>query len=130
VPLYFTTLPPVVPYIQNGKLRALAVTSEKRSQFFPDVPAFNETPALKGFVLDIHYGLWVPANTPRDIIQRLNAEVARALNAPEVRERLRSLGAEEIAGSTPEQLDALVKAETPVWSRVIKAAGIKSEEFR
>jgi len=130
VPLYFTTLPPVVLYVQNGKLRALAVTSAKRSQFFPDVPSFSETPALKDFVLDIHYGLWVPAGTPREIIQRLNAEVGRVLQAPEVRERLKSLGAEEIAGSTPEQLDALMKAETPVWSRVIKAAGIKTEEFK
>ena len=130
VPLYFTTLPPVVPYIQNGKLRALAVTSAKRSQYFPDVPTFNETPVLKDFVLDIHYGLWVPAGTPRDIIQRLNAEIGKVLQAPEVRERLKSLGAEEIAGSTPEQLDALMKAETPVWGRVIKAAGIKTEEFK
>ncbi len=65
VPLYFTTLPPAVPYIQNGKLRALAVTSAKRSQFFPEVPTFSETPALKDFVLDIHYGLWVPAGTHR-----------------------------------------------------------------
>jgi tripartite-type tricarboxylate transporter receptor subunit TctC len=72
----------------------------------------------------------VPAGTPREIIQRLNAEVGRVLQAPEVRERLKSLGAEEIAGSTPEQLDALMKAETPVWSRVIKAAGIKTEEFK
>ncbi|MGH8620407.1 MAG: Bug family tripartite tricarboxylate transporter substrate binding protein [Burkholderiales bacterium] len=130
VPLYFTTLPPAVPYIQSGKLRALAVTSARRSQYFPEVPTFGETPALKDFVLDIHYGLWVPAGTPREVIARLNAEVGRALQAPEVRERLKSLGAEEIAGSTPEQLDALMKAETPLWGRVLKAAGIKTEEFR
>ena len=130
VPLYLTTLPPAMAHLQSGKARALAVTSAKRSQYLPDVPTFAETPGLESYELNAHYGIWMPAGTPAEVIARLNAELGKVLAAPDVRERMKALGAEETASSTPEELARLVREEIPLWTKIAKAANIRPEALK
>jgi tripartite-type tricarboxylate transporter receptor subunit TctC len=124
VSIYIPVLPSVVPLAKAGRLRLLAVTSAKRSSAMPDVPTIAET--LPGFEASNWFGLMAPAGTPPEIVARLNAETAKALQAPEVRERLASLGF-EIQSSTPQEFTALLKSETEKWARVIKTSGARTE---
>lgn len=116
------TVPLVMPYIKSGQLNALAVMSPKRIAELPDVPAMAER--LPGFQVDLWWGFFVPAGTPRPIIEKLNREILAALNAPDVRQRLAPQGFNFVSG-TPEQLREYMKAETAKWDGVIKKAGIK-----
>ncbi len=106
-----------------GKLRALAVTTAKRSSIAPDVPTLAES-GLPGFEVGSWQGVFAPAGTPPAIVKRLNAEIVKALNLPEVREKLSGLGAEIVADS-PEEFSALVKAEVAKWADVVKKSGAK-----
>ncbi|MET0682213.1 MAG: tripartite tricarboxylate transporter substrate binding protein [Casimicrobiaceae bacterium] len=106
-----------------GKLRALAVTTAKRSSIAPDVPTLAEA-GLSGFEVGSWQGVFAPAGTPPAIAKRLNAEIVKALNLPEVREKLSGLGAEIVADS-PEEFSALVKAEVAKWADVVKKSGAK-----
>jgi tripartite-type tricarboxylate transporter receptor subunit TctC len=118
-----------LPYIKSGRLRALAVTSAKRSDALPEVPTVAEAGAesgLSGYESVQWYGVLAPAGTPVEIVNRLNAEIVRALSAGDVRERLAADGAEPV-GSTPAQFAAFIRAEIEKWARVAKAAGIKPE---
>jgi tripartite-type tricarboxylate transporter receptor subunit TctC len=124
-PISFGAMAPAVPLIKDGKLRALAVTSKKRSHALPDVPTMAEAgfPDVEGTTWT---ALFVPAGTPKDIVAQLNKMALSALSQPDVKERLAALGVEPVA-SSPEECDAFVRAEMAKWSKVIKAAGIKAE---
>jgi tripartite-type tricarboxylate transporter receptor subunit TctC len=111
-----------VPAAKLGRIRALGVTTLKRWQGAPDIPAIAES--LPGFEVNSWYGLLAPAGTPRDIILRINEEVARSLREKDARDRLYSIGAEPLS-STPEEFAAFIRNEMAKWAKVTKAAGIK-----
>lgn len=113
-----------LPHVRNGRLRGLAVTSLKRSGGAPDIPTVAES-GLPGFEVYTSYYLVTPAGTARPVIDRMNAEVVKALAHPEVKERLARDGAEGIGG-TPEQLQAHLASEIARWTKVIQQAGVKA----
>jgi tripartite-type tricarboxylate transporter receptor subunit TctC len=125
VSLYFGNVPTVIRQARDGKLRALATTGPKRTPAAPDIPTVAES-GVPGYEVTTFYGMAAPARTPRAIIDRLNSETVRALNSPDVRERLQGLGADPV-GNTPEQYTAFMQNEIAKWGKVIKAAGIKGE---
>lgn len=125
VSLYFGNVPTVVRQARAGKLRAIAVTGPKRSTAAPEIPTVAES-GIPGFEVTSWYGMSAPAKTPRPVVERLHSEVVRALNAPDVRERLIGLGAAPV-GSTPEQYAIFIQNEITKWGKVIKAAGIKAQ---
>jgi tripartite-type tricarboxylate transporter receptor subunit TctC len=125
VSLYFGNLPTVIRQARDGKLRALAVTGVRRSAAAPDIATITES-GVPGYEVTNWFGVAAPAKTPRAIVERLNREFVRALNSPELRNRLMGLGAEPV-GNTPEQYQAFVQNEIAKWDKVIKAAGIKGE---
>jgi tripartite-type tricarboxylate transporter receptor subunit TctC len=114
-----------LPHIKAGRLRALAVTSGKRSDALPDVPTLAEA-GVPGYDSTQWYGVLAPAGTPRPIVTRLHGEIVRALRAPDVRERLAADGAEPV-GNSPEEFAAFIRAEIAKWAKVAKAAGIQPE---
>ncbi len=120
----FGTILPSMPHIRSGRLRALAVTSTKRTPVLPDVPPVADT--LPGFEASSWYGVSAPGGTPKDVVAKLNQEIARILNSAEMRERLSHEGA-EVMGGRPEQFGAFYRAEIEKWAKVIRAAGIKLE---
>ena len=122
--IMFATLPAAMPHVKSGKLRPVAVTTEKRSQAMPELPTIAET--LKGYEASTWYGLLAPAGTPAPIVARLHKEVVAILGPGETRERLMSQGFEPV-GNTPAQFAAHIKSEIAKWGRVIRAAGIKPE---
>ena len=123
VPVYFMNILQSLPLIKAGKLRALGVTSPQRTPIAPEIPSIAEA-GLKGFDMTNWYGMLVPAATPRDVIAKLNAEVGRALNLPELKSRLAEDGMTVVA-STPERFAEFLARETAKFSRVIESAGIK-----
>jgi tripartite-type tricarboxylate transporter receptor subunit TctC len=114
-----------LPHIKAGKLRALAVTSAKRTEALPDVPTIAEA-GVPGYDSTQWYGVLAPAGTPRPVVARLHDEMVRALRASDVKERLAADGAEPV-GSSPEEFAAFIRAETQKWAKVAKAAGIRPE---
>ncbi len=125
VPLGCTAMPPTTPHILGGRLRALAVTSAKRSPALPDVPTMAEA-GWPGQESDTLQGVLVPAGTPRAVVQRLQSDIAKILAQPEMKDRVVGLGF-DIVASTPEQFTAQIKNEVAKWSKVVKEAGIKVE---
>lgn len=111
-------------HVKTGKLRALATTGKSRLTVLPDVPSASET--LPAFEVVNWYGMVLPAGTPRDVISRLHAEITRAMNIPEIREKLVAQGTDPV-GSTPEEFGAFMKSETVKWARVIKSANIRPD---
>ena len=125
VPLCFCTLPSVLPHAKSGRLRALAVTTARRTSAAPDIPTVAEA-GVAGYEVSQWYGLLAPADTPAMIIERLNVEVGKALKHPETRIRLQAEGAEP-AGSTPQEFGAFFKAEIAKWTQIMQKAGIRAE---
>jgi tripartite-type tricarboxylate transporter receptor subunit TctC len=125
VDVMFDNVPNVIQHVRAGKMKALAVTTKQRSALAPDVPTLDEA-GVPGYDLSVWFGILAPAGTPRDIVQRLNAEIRRILNSPEVKERILKQGVEVQTG-TPEQFDGFVKSEVARWAKVIKDAGIKAD---
>ncbi len=125
VPLGCIAMPPATPHIQGGRLRALAVTSAKRTPVFPDVPTMAES-GLPGQEADTLQGLLVPAGTPAAIVQRLHADVVKILSQPETRDRISALGF-EIVASSPKEFAAQIRAEVAKWTKVVREAGVKVE---
>ncbi len=123
VQLMFDNMPSALPHAKAGKLRALAVTSLKRSPALPDVPTMDEE-GLKGFDATSWFGLLAPAGTPKDIIVKINAASVKALGSPEMRERLAAQGADPV-GNTSEQFSAFIKAEIDKWAKIVKASGAR-----
>jgi tripartite-type tricarboxylate transporter receptor subunit TctC len=120
----FDNLPSALPHIKSGRLKALAVTSRTRSPALPNVPTIEEAAGLKGFDASSWFGLFAPAGTPRAIVDKIQADVAKALAQPEVRERFIAQGADP-GGNTPDQFAAFIRAETDKWTRVVKFSNAK-----
>ena len=125
VQLSFATIVSVLPHVRTGKLRAIAVTTAKRSPSAPDVPTIAES-GVPGYDHGVWNGFLAPAKTPPAIIARLNEEVARILHAPETKAVFMNEGAEPV-GNKPEEFAAIIKSETAKWTKVIQAAGIKAD---
>jgi tripartite-type tricarboxylate transporter receptor subunit TctC len=125
ISLYFGNVPTVIQQVRAGKLRPVAVTGLKRSPTVPEIPTVAES-GVAGYEVTTFYGISAPAKTPRPIIDRLYAEIVRALKSPDLRDRLQGLGADPV-GNTPEQYTAFMQNEIAKWAKVIKAAGIKGE---
>ncbi len=125
VQLMFSTMPPALPHVKDGKLRALAVTSRKRSPATPELPTIDEA-ALPGFEAITWHGVVVPAGTPTTVIALLNREIVAILHLPEVVERLSGQGAEAL-GSTPEEFAAYIRSESVKWAKVVRESGAKAE---
>jgi tripartite-type tricarboxylate transporter receptor subunit TctC len=123
VPLLWVSIPAAAQFVKTGKLKALAVSTVKRSAVFPDVPTMVES-GFKGFEVDSWYAMFVPAKTPQTIIDRLNKATVNVLAQPEVKEKLLGQGAEAV-GDTPAQLSGVVKKEIAKWKQVVKSANIK-----
>jgi tripartite-type tricarboxylate transporter receptor subunit TctC len=126
VPFLFLTAPAALSFARSGKLRALAVTTRKRSPTAPEIPTVAEELSLPDFDVDSWVAMFAPAKTPAVIIARMQKEVARVVHLPEVRQRLLDQGADPVA-SSPEELGRVVNAELKSWAAVIRDAGIKVE---
>ena len=125
VTMMFSPLPVVLPLVQEGKLRALAVTSLSRSSAAPELPTIAES-GYPGFEVTIWYGLLAPAGTPPAIIRKLHLETVKALALPDLRAKFADLGLEAI-GNSPDEFAAVIKSEIPIWAKVIKESGIKPD---
>ena len=112
-----------LPLIQTGKVRPLAVLSERRVATLPDVPTAKES-GVDDFLMSIWYGMFAPAGTPREIISRLNREIMKALESPAMRERMAAAGIDPWPG-TPEQMAGLLRSETARFAKIIESAGLK-----
>jgi tripartite-type tricarboxylate transporter receptor subunit TctC len=121
--LMMASLVAALPHAKGGRIRALGISSAKRATVAPDIPTIAEA-GVPGFEVVQWFGMLAPANTPRDIIAKLHAGVARTLQDPAVKEHFVSDGAEPI-GSTPEQFAAIIAADLKKWSKVIREARIK-----
>jgi tripartite-type tricarboxylate transporter receptor subunit TctC len=124
VHVIFDNLPSSSPFIKGGRIRALAVTSATRDPSLPDVPTVGDT--VPGYEATAWFGLGMPKGTPKEIVEKVNAEVNRALADPKMRERLAELGGTPIGG-TPEDFGNVIKSETEKWAKVVNASGAKVE---
>jgi tripartite-type tricarboxylate transporter receptor subunit TctC len=125
VDLMFDSITSAKPHVQAGKLRALGVTSSRRSQALPNVPTIAEA-GLKGYDVSPWFAVFVPAKTPKPVIDRLHTEITKALKMADIQERFATIGAEPIGG-TPEQLAVHLKRETDRWSAIIRERNIKAD---
>ncbi len=125
VDLSFSNIPAVLGHIKSGKLRPLAATAAKRSEILPAVPTMKES----GYDMNVvaWYGIFAPAATPRDIVNKLSAAIARAANDPDIKRRLLDSGAEPV-GSSPEEFARQMRAEASMWAGVVKASGATIDE--
>ena len=123
IPMMFDNVPPLLPHVRSGRIRALANTSLARLPVLPDVPTLDES-GLKGFDAVGWNGLLAPAGTPREIVARLNAEVVRILRAADVREQLTAQGA-DIVGNSPDEFAAWIRGEIKKWAGVVRDSGAK-----
>jgi tripartite-type tricarboxylate transporter receptor subunit TctC len=123
ISISFANIVNVLPLVREGKLRALAITSIKRSALAPDLPTMAES-GFPGFEAVPWFGLVAPLNTPKDIVEKLHTETVKTLALPEVRKKFDELGLEPI-GNTPAEFAAVIRKEMPEWAKVIKDAGIK-----
>ena len=123
VQLTFDNIPALLPHIQSGKLRALAVTPAARSAALPNLPTVAEA-GVAGYDASVWFGVFVPAGTPRPLVLRLHSEIARALAVPEIKARMAAMGA-EVSGIGPDAFREFWRREIPKWAEVVKAAGIK-----
>ena len=126
VHLMFDNLASALPNIRAGKVRALAVTTLGRSAFLNDIPTLDES-GLKGFDLTTWWGVMAPAKTPDAVVERLAAEIGRAIDAPELRERLRAMGSETPAVRTPAQFTAFVERERKIYGELVRRSGAKAD---
>jgi tripartite-type tricarboxylate transporter receptor subunit TctC len=126
VQLMFDNLANALPNVKAGRLRALAVTTRARSPAVPDLPTIAES-GLPGFDLTTWFGVMVPDGTPPEIVTKLNAEIVRALNAKDMRERLEKMGAEVPSQNTPEHFAAFIRSEAAKYAKVVKDSGAKVE---
>ena len=125
VAMFMGNLPPAMAHIKNGRVRALAVTTSQRSPLVPDIPTLAEA-GLPGFETVAWFGLFAPAGTPRDIVERIQGEVAKIVQVPNIRERIVALGGEPV-GNTPEAFAAIVRSDIAKWKQVAKTANISAD---
>ena len=122
--LLFGVASDVMPHVKAGKLRALAVASEKRMRALPDIPTSAQA-GVPGVEIEIWLGAFAPRGTPRELVSRLNAEIGKVLEMPEVRSRITQDGIGEVKGGTPEELGSLLQSEIAKWAKVVKASGAR-----
>ena len=125
VDLMFDNTPNVLPQVRAGKLKALAVSSKRRSALAPEVPTVDEA-GVPGYDVTVWFGVLTVAGTPREVVQRLNADIVKILTSTEVRERFGKSGIDVVAG-TPEQFGTFLNAEVARWAKVIREADIKAD---
>jgi len=125
VAIYFSSLPPAIGLVKEGKVRALAVTGPARSKIFPELPTVAEA-GLPGFAAVLHYGIVAPAGTPRPIVDKLAGALKTAVASPDVQGRIAADGA-EVMGSTPEEYAADIDREETKWSEIVRRSGAKGE---
>ena len=125
ITMIFDNMPSAIPLVKDGSIRAIAVTSLKRSRAAPEIPTISES-GLEGFNATSWFALLGPANLPKPILDKLNLETNRVLDTPEIKERLLKLGLETNTGS-PDQLNGFIKEEAKKWSEVVKKSGAKAE---
>ena len=125
VAMNFDTMPPVLPHIQAGKLRGLAISTPKRLSQLPDVPTFVEE-GITGFDVANWYGVMAPAGTPREIVAKLNADINRAMQVPEVRQRLEAVGT-QLQEQSAAEFEAYMKSEVTKYGKLVKDANIRLE---
>jgi tripartite-type tricarboxylate transporter receptor subunit TctC len=121
VPMMFDSTVAITPHIKAGKVKAIAVSGDRRSPLFPNVPTFGESgfAAVESYAW---YGLFAPANLPKDLLTKINAEALKAMKQPEFQKAMADTGSDYV-GSTPEQFQAFIKAESQKWARVVKESG-------
>lgn len=125
VQVYFATISTALPHIRTGKLHALAVTSAKRSSVAPELPTVSEA-GVTGYEHSSWVGILAPAKTPRHVIEKLNTEIVKIVNAPDVKAVFLRDGLEAV-GNSPREFEAIIKAEVAKWQTLVKAAGIPVE---
>ena len=118
----FDTITPVLPFIKDGKLRPLAVTTAKRSSTLPDVPTLQEA-GLPGIAIGTWFGLLVPAQTPKAVVSRLNSELVKIIQSPDFRKQMADIGAEPI-GNKPEEMALQIREETEKFANLARTAQI------
>jgi len=121
ISLAILNLPPALPHVRSGKLKALGVSTARRSAAVPDLPTIAEA-GLPGYEATAWYGVLAPAGTPREIVMKLNGEIVNSLRTSEMKKRITAYGG-EVVGSTPEEFAAVMKADIAKWVRVVKASG-------
>ena len=124
VKIYFALVPAVLQHIKTGALRGIAVTTEERLPYLPDVPTIAEL-GFPGYEISSWQGVFAPAGTPKDVVGKINGELVRMLNVPEIRRRISQEGADPV-GSTPDAFATRVKNEITKWTKVIKTSGIQA----
>ena len=122
VVMFIGNLPPAMPHIKSGNVKALAVTTAQRSTLVPDIPTLAEA-GLPGFETVAWFGLFAPAGTPKAIVDKLQAEVARIVREPDIRDRIAALGGEPV-GNRPDEFAAIVKGDVAKWKKVVKDANV------
>jgi tripartite-type tricarboxylate transporter receptor subunit TctC len=125
VSMMFVDLTNALPHVRSGKVRALAASRKERSKLFPEVPSLHEA-GVTNFEMDSWAGLLAPANTPKEIVERLNAEVRKIIETPEIRQKIGNIGFEAFA-STPDEFAAFIKTQLESWGRMVRDAGIQPE---
>ena len=120
LPMTFGSFPGLMPFVKGGQLRAIGVCTEKRTLLAPDLPTLAET--VPGLYANAWYGMFAPAGTPKEIINKLHTEIVKAMNSPELKERLAVLGVEPTT-STPDQLALLMKDDLVRWAKIVKNSG-------
>jgi tripartite-type tricarboxylate transporter receptor subunit TctC len=125
VAIYFSSLPPAIGLVKDGKARALAVTGPQRSPIFPELPTVAES-GLPGYAAVLHYGIVAPARTPKPVIDRLAAALRAAIASPDVQQRIATDGA-EVMGMTPDEYAADIDREEAKWSDIVRRSGAKAE---
>ena len=123
VDLAFENMPALIPHIQAGRLRALAVTTTKRSAVMPELPTIAEA-ALPGYDASVWFGVFAPVGTPRPVIDRLHGEILKALQTQDLKSRMIAMGT-DVSGMGPDDFSAYVRKEIPKWANLVKAAGVK-----
>jgi len=126
VALLMVTMPAAIAHVRAGKLRALAVTTQRRNPGAPDIPTVAEALDIPNYEVDSWYAMFAPAKTPAAIVTRMQKEIARVIQLPEVKHRLVEQGGDTV-GSTPEELDKIVKGELRKWGELVREANIKVE---
>jgi tripartite-type tricarboxylate transporter receptor subunit TctC len=122
IQIMFSDFGPVLPHVKSGKLRAIAVTTEKRNPILPEVPTIGEV--VPGYVVNSWFGLWTPGGTPRDVVLRFNHALERIMKRPEMQERVRAEG-NEPAHSTPEEFGRIIERDIALWAKVVRDGNIK-----
>jgi len=125
VQMVFSGVPQALAHVQAGRLRAVGVTTPRRSPVVPDVPTIAEA-GVPGYDVTVWYGIFVTGGTPRPIVARLNADFVKAISVPDVRQQLTAMGLEPI-GNSSEEFNRLVRSEIQQWGQVIQRAGIKQQ---